>query len=80
MIAHILYADLVVQLLRDIPLDPSLDLDELAANTNGMSGSDLKELCRQAAGMPIKEQMRRIKGKTPAEVESISKEVCACLY
>lgn len=64
-----------MQLLRDIPLDSRLDLDILAKETTGLSGSDLKELCRQAAGAPVKEQMRRLKGKTPAELEHMAKEV-----
>lgn len=43
-------------------LSPSLDIDLLAARTEGFSGSDLQELCRNAAMVPVKEFMRSPEG------------------
>jgi SpoVK/Ycf46/Vps4 family AAA+-type ATPase len=47
-------------MLKDIKLDPSLTIDKLAKCTEGRSGSDLKEICRNAAMIPVRERMRRI--------------------
>ncbi|KAF8550550.1 AAA-domain-containing protein [Imleria badia] len=47
-------------MLNDTKLDPSLTLDMLAAKTTGFSGSDLRELCRNAAMVPVRECMREM--------------------
>ncbi|CAK7270595.1 mitochondrial dynamin GTPase Msp1 [Sporothrix epigloea] len=39
--------------------DDNFDLDFIARTTEGMSGSDLKELCRDAAMMPMREFLRQ---------------------
>ena len=62
-------------MLRDIQLDPSLDVDMLAASTQGYSGSGLKELCRAAVSVPVREQMKKLKGKSSAELEQQKIEV-----
>ncbi|KIM20245.1 hypothetical protein M408DRAFT_50825, partial [Serendipita vermifera MAFF 305830] len=46
-------------MLRNTAVDPSLSLEFLAERTDGLSGSDLHELCRNAAMGPLKEYMRR---------------------
>ena len=51
-------------MLKDTPLSPTLSLDLLAAETEGLSGSDLHELCRNAAMHPLKELIRRDGGLT----------------
>lgn len=52
------YAD-VAQLLADTKLQTNFPLVTLAERTDGLSGSDLKELCRNAAMIPMRELMRR---------------------
>lgn len=45
-------------MLKDTKLDPNLALRVLASQTMGFSGSDLRELCRNAAMVPVRECMR----------------------
>jgi len=58
--------------LKDAKLDQSLDrngnkrhfdLDSLVTGSEGMSGSDIKEACREAAMIPMREFIRRKKAK-----------------
>jgi len=47
-------------ILRDTKLDKeSLDLDYLSRVMAGMSGSDVKEACREAAMVPVREMIQR---------------------
>ena len=47
-------------ILQGAKLDPdNFDLEYVAKITRGMSGSDIKEACRDAAMMPVREYMRR---------------------
>jgi len=45
-------------MLKDTPLEPSFSLHMLAERSSGLSGSDLKELCRNAAMVPVREYVR----------------------
>lgn len=47
-------------MLKDTKLDPLLFIEVLAAKTTGFSGSDLRELCRSAAMVPVRECMREM--------------------
>ena len=49
-------------MLKETELDIDFPLDELAKQTEGLSGSDLKELCRNAAMAPVREYMKRMEG------------------
>lgn len=51
-------------MLHNTTLSPTLNLDILADQTDGFSGSDLQELCRNAAMVPLKEYMRSPEGLT----------------
>jgi outer mitochondrial transmembrane helix translocase len=46
------------QTLRGTSLTPDFSMDELALRTADYSGSDLKEVCRNAAMHPVREYMR----------------------
>ncbi|KAI9499025.1 P-loop containing nucleoside triphosphate hydrolase protein [Zychaea mexicana] len=47
-------------LLHDINLAPNFNISELVQRTADCSGSDLKELCRNAAMIPIREYVRSV--------------------
>ncbi|KAL9541274.1 hypothetical protein MBANPS3_009210 [Mucor bainieri] len=49
------------QLLRNIELASDFNMTELVQRTAGLSGSDLKELCRNAAMIPIREFVRSVR-------------------
>ncbi|CAN3356078.1 outer mitochondrial transmembrane helix translocase [Diutina catenulata] len=47
------------KILKDATLDPvEFDLNYVVAHTEGKSGSDLRELCREAAILPVREYIR----------------------
>ena len=50
------------QMLKDVPLAPNFPMRDLAEASRGKSGSDLKELCRNAAMLPVRELVRQAKG------------------
>ena len=62
-------------MLRDMILDPAFDVEVLARKAEGLSGSDLKELCRNAASIPVREEMRKLQGKTHVEIENLKQTV-----
>jgi SpoVK/Ycf46/Vps4 family AAA+-type ATPase len=45
-------------MLKDTNLSPDFSFETLAEQADGLSGSDLKELCRNAAMVPVREFMR----------------------
>ncbi|KAJ8520043.1 hypothetical protein ONZ45_g3100 [Pleurotus djamor] len=45
-------------MLKDTPIAPDFPMQTLAQITEGLSGSDLKELCRNAAMIPVREFVR----------------------
>ena len=51
-----------IQMLKDTPLAEGFSIRTLAEQAEGLSGSDLKELCRNAAMRPMREFMREVDG------------------
>jgi len=49
---------LQLQMLKDTTLAPNFPMDALAELSEGHSGSDLKEMCRNAAMVPVREYVR----------------------
>lgn len=49
-------------MLKDTQLAPGFSMAGLAEITEGHSGSDLRELCRNAAMVPVREFMRSAEG------------------
>ena len=45
-------------MLADVPCASNFDIDEIVRKTETYSGSDLKELCRAAAMVPVREVLR----------------------
>ncbi|CAG4916688.1 unnamed protein product [Colias eurytheme] len=56
--------------LRDVVLSNEVDLSELAAKLDGYSGSDICNLCRDAAMMTMR---RKIAGKTPEQIRRLKR-------
>jgi SpoVK/Ycf46/Vps4 family AAA+-type ATPase len=68
-------------MLATTPLEPGFSIDALAQRTDGLSGSDLKETCRNAAMRPVRELMREkgamgIKGMEQAKKEVSQRHRC----
>ena len=62
-------------MLSHTALDPEFSISRLALRTDGLSGSDLRETCRNAAMVPVQEVMRE-KGKHGKEgLDAARKEV-----
>ena len=65
------------QMLNGTSLAPEFNMDALAQLTDGFSGSDLKELCRDAVMVPVREFLKASGGdhallsRTEAEVRFI---------
>lgn len=50
---------ILTKILKDAKVDEhDFDLDYIVAHTEGSSGSDLRELCREAAILPVREYIR----------------------
>ncbi|KAJ2554599.1 mitochondrial dynamin GTPase Msp1 [Coemansia sp. RSA 1933] len=58
-------------MLENVDLEQGFSFDKLVASTSGMSGSDLKEMCRNAAIKPLREYIRT----NPVELQRSNKEL-----
>eukprot|EP01135_Chromosphaera_perkinsii_P000677 Nk52_evm5s148 gene=Nk52_evmTU5s148 len=57
--------------LKEVELDSEVDLNDIAEKTEGYSGADITNLCRDAAMMAMR---RRIQGLTPEQIKALSQE------
>ena len=55
--------------MKGIQLDPDVDLDAIADQMEGYSGSDITNICRDAAFMPMR---RRLAERTTIDYSQIS--------
>lgn len=60
-------------ILGDTKRDPEFDIDYIARVTQGMSGSDIKEACRDAAMAPMREYIRQHRA-SGASMKSVNPE------
>lgn len=56
--------------LKGVPCTPDVNLEKIAEQTDGYSGADLTNVCRDAAMMSMR---RAIKGKSAAEIRGMDK-------
>ena len=60
-------------MLKDTPLAEGFSVRALAEMAEGLSGSDLKELCRNAAMVPMREFMRQADADPSALAQALEK-------
>ncbi|MCO5585727.1 hypothetical protein L7F22_039663 [Adiantum nelumboides] len=60
-------------MLSGVSLEKTFSLDEVVRRSEGYSGSDLKELCRNAAMIPVREYLRSGKGLERVEKERLKR-------
>lgn len=59
-------------MLSETQVSPTLSLSTLVAISEGLSGSDLKEMCRNAAMVPVREYMREHAGELASLTSSLT--------
>ena len=62
-------------MLSHTTLAPDFTIERLALRTDGLSGSDLRETCRNAAMVPVTELMREKGGHGKEGLEAARKDV-----
>lgn len=71
-------------MLKTTKLAPDFDFEKLIEATAGFSGSDLKEICRNAAMIPVREYVRSVEpkdhdGDASSDLLGIDMEVMNCV-
>uniref|UniRef100_A0A2K6G4P7 Multifunctional fusion protein n=1 Tax=Propithecus coquereli TaxID=379532 RepID=A0A2K6G4P7_PROCO len=64
-------AELLKISLREVEIDPDIQLEDIAEKIEGYSGADITNVCRDASLMAMR---RRINGLSPEEIRALSKE------
>lgn len=57
--------------LREVDLDPDVNIESIAQQISGFSGADITNICRDASMMAMR---RRIQGLSPEEIRALNKE------
>ncbi|KAL1460533.1 hypothetical protein WDU94_012510 [Cyamophila willieti] len=57
--------------LKEVKVDPAVDLNKIASQLDGYSGADITNVCRDASMMSMR---RKIIGLTPEQIRQIPKE------
>ncbi|BES93995.1 Katanin p60 ATPase-containing subunit [Nesidiocoris tenuis] len=57
--------------LREVQVEPNLDMSDIAARLKGYSGADITNVCRDAAMMVMR---RKIQGLRPEQIKQLAKE------
>lgn len=68
---HELHSNAVIILLTAEQIAKDVDVEELARRTDGYSGDDLTNICRDAS---MNGMRRKIAGKTPDEIKGMTKD------
>ncbi|CAH2225137.1 Katanin p60 ATPase-containing subunit A-like 1 [Pelobates cultripes] len=63
-------AELLKINLRELEIDPDVNLETIAEKIEGYSGADITNVCRDASMMAMR---RRIEGLTPEQMRALSK-------
>ncbi|XP_075055049.1 katanin p60 ATPase-containing subunit A-like 1 isoform X2 [Mixophyes fleayi] len=64
-------AELLKINLKEVELEPEVNLDVIAEKIEGYSGADITNVCRDASMMAMR---RRIQGLTPEQIRALSKD------
>jgi katanin p60 ATPase-containing subunit A1 len=68
--------ELVKISLRSVKLDENLNLDFVVQKTEGFSGADISNVCREAAYMPMRRKLKRAGGfKNIDDIKKFEEEV-----
>lgn len=65
---------ILLKILKNTVTDPDFDIDAIVTRTSGFSGSYLKELCREAAILPVREYIRKNYDYEKKEMSSSASE------
>ncbi|KAK0522850.1 mitochondrial dynamin GTPase Msp1 [Tilletia horrida] len=64
-------------MLKQVERDPNFSISQLVARTEGLSGSDLKEVCRAAAMVPVRELLRANPKQFSGPLAAVAAEAAA---
>merc|ERR1712166_680884 len=60
--------------MKGLDMDDDIDWDYIVSRTNGYSGADMTNICREAAMMPLRRKLRA-SGINVNEIDQLRKEI-----